>query len=96
MKKRILIVEDDAALAQVVCDILTFEGFEVELVSDGTVAIDRAREFVPDLVLLDLMLPGRNGFDLCEVIRRGGALPLPRIHAAASGHSELHRLRQNR
>jgi len=72
MKKRILIVEDDAALAQVVCDILVFEGFDVELVTDGSVAIDRAREFMPDLVLLDLTLPGRNGFDLCEVIRRGG------------------------
>jgi DNA-binding response OmpR family regulator len=72
MKKRILIVEDDSALAQVVCDILTFEGFEVELVTDGSIAIDRARAFVPDLVLLDLMLPGRDGFELCEVIRRGG------------------------
>jgi DNA-binding response OmpR family regulator len=72
MKKRILIVEDDAALAQVVCDILVFEGFDVELVTDGSVAIDRAREFMPDLVLLDLTLPGRDGFDLCEVIRRGG------------------------
>jgi DNA-binding response OmpR family regulator len=72
MKKRILIVEDDAALSQVVCDILAFEGFEVELVTDGDQAITRAAQFMPDLVLLDLMLPGRSGFDLCEILRRGG------------------------
>jgi len=72
MKKRILIVEDDAALSQVVCDILVFEGFDVELVTDGDLAVARANQFMPDLVLLDLTLPGRSGFDLCEVLRRGG------------------------
>jgi DNA-binding response OmpR family regulator len=72
MKKRILIVEDDAALSQVVSDILVFEGFEVDLVADGTLAVTRAAEFMPDLVLLDLTLPGRSGFDLCQILRRGG------------------------
>ena len=72
MKKRILIVEDDAALSQVVCDILVFEGFEVELVTDGDLAVSRAAQFMPDLVLLDLTLPGRSGFELCEVLRRSG------------------------
>jgi len=72
MKKRILIVEDDAALSQVVSDILVFEGFDVELVTDGDLAVTRAQQFMPDLVLLDLMLPGRSGFELCEVLRRGG------------------------
>jgi DNA-binding response OmpR family regulator len=72
MKKRILIVEDDAALSQVVCDILVFEGFEVELVTDGDLAVTRAAQFMPDLVLLDLMLPGRSGFDICEILRRRG------------------------
>ena len=72
MKKRILIVEDDAALARVVCDILAFEGFDVQWVADGDLAIKSAAEFMPDLVLLDLTLPGRSGFDLCGVLRRGG------------------------
>jgi DNA-binding response OmpR family regulator len=71
MKKRILFVEDDPALAQVVSDILVFEGYEVELVNDGNLAISRAARFLPDLVLLDLMLPGTNGFDLCQILRRG-------------------------
>jgi DNA-binding response OmpR family regulator len=72
MKKRILIVEDDAALSQVVSDILVFEGFDVDLVADGDLAVTRAAEFMPDLVLLDLTLPGRSGFDLCQILRRGG------------------------
>jgi DNA-binding response OmpR family regulator len=72
MKKRILIVEDDAALSQVVSDILVFEGFEVDLVTDGDLAVTRAAQFMPDLVLLDLTLPGRSGFELCEILRRGG------------------------
>jgi DNA-binding response OmpR family regulator len=71
MKKRILFVEDDPALAQVVSDILVFEGYEVELVTDGNLAVSRAAQFLPDLVLLDLMLPGTNGFDLCQILRRG-------------------------
>jgi DNA-binding response OmpR family regulator len=72
MKKRILVVEDDEALAQVVSDILVFEGFEVSLVGDGDRAVARAAEFMPDLVLLDLTLPGRSGFDLCQILRRNG------------------------
>jgi DNA-binding response OmpR family regulator len=72
MKKRILIVEDDATLARVVSDILVFEEFKVEWVADGDLAVSRAAEFMPDLVLLDLMLPGRSGFDLCRILRRGG------------------------
>jgi DNA-binding response OmpR family regulator len=72
MKKRILVVEDDEALAQVVSDILVFEGFDVSLVSDGDRAVARAAEFMPDLVLLDLTLPGRSGFDLCQILRRSG------------------------
>jgi DNA-binding response OmpR family regulator len=72
VKKRILIVEDDAALARVVCDVLLFEGFDVECVSNASLAVNRASEFLPDLVLLDVMLPGRSGFDVCGVLRRGG------------------------
>jgi DNA-binding response OmpR family regulator len=72
MKKRILIIEDDAALARVVTDVLVFEGFDVQAVADGDLAIARASEFLPDLVLLDLMLPGRDGFEVCQSMRRGG------------------------
>jgi DNA-binding response OmpR family regulator len=72
MKKRILIVEDDAALARVVFDVLVFEGFDVQCVSDVGAAISKASEFLPDLVLLDVMLPGGSGFDICAALRRSG------------------------
>ena len=76
MKKRILIVEDDAALARVLSDNLAFYGFEVETVDDGAEVIRRVRAFSPDLVLLDLSLPGPDGFELCGLIRQGGRTPV--------------------
>lgn len=72
MKKRILVVEDDAALARVVCDTLRFEGFDVQYAASAPAAIERAKQFAPDLVVLDVMLPGGDGFNLCGVMRRGG------------------------
>ena len=76
MKKRVLIVEDDAALARVLSDNLAFSGFEVEIVDDGAEVIRRVRAFSPDLVLLDLSLPGPDGFELCGLIRQGGRTPV--------------------
>jgi DNA-binding response OmpR family regulator len=67
--KRILIVEDDPALSQILRDNLTFEGFEVDSVSDGTLALARCATFRPDLVVLDVMLPGVSGFDVCDRLR---------------------------
>jgi DNA-binding response OmpR family regulator len=72
MKTRILVVEDDAALARVLCDTLAFEGFEVECAADAQTTIERARQFAPDLVVLDGMLPDGDGFDLCGRLRQGG------------------------
>ena len=89
MKKRILIVEDDAALARIVRDNLVFEGFEVECVSDGNLAITKAREFVPDLVVLDVMLPGRDGFDLVGLLRHGGETPIVMLTARGQKGDKL-------
>lgn len=75
-KKRILVVEDDAALARVLKDSLTFAGFAVECVGDGDAALQRIRTEHPDLILLDIMLPRQNGFELCSVIRQGGRHPV--------------------
>src|SRR5215831_8128809 len=66
MKKRVLVVEDDPVLTRVLNDNLSFEGFEVQCVSDGNAAASVARTFAPDLVLLDVNLPGKNGFELVE------------------------------
>jgi two-component system alkaline phosphatase synthesis response regulator PhoP len=68
--KRILVVEDDEGLAELLCDNLRFEGYQVEHATDGEKALTIARTFAPDLILLDIVLPGRNGFELCHVWRR--------------------------
>jgi len=75
-KQRILIVEDDRALARVLSDNLTFSGYEVEWVDDGADVLNCVRARNPDLVLLDVMLPKRDGFSLCGLIRQGGRTPV--------------------
>jgi DNA-binding response OmpR family regulator len=89
MKKRVLIVEDDAALARVLRDNLAFEGFEVEWAADGRVAVDTARSWAPALVILDITLPGRDGFDLCGLLRRGGAVPIIMLTARSQKADKL-------
>jgi two-component system response regulator VicR len=68
MGKRLLVVEDDVAISRVLHDNLVYEGFQVECASDGVQALEKAQTFIPDLVLLDLMLPGRSGLDVCEMM----------------------------
>jgi len=70
MKRRILVVEDDVSLARVLCDNLLYEGFEVALAADGHHALEKHEEFNPDLVLLDLTLPGLDGFEVCRQLNR--------------------------
>jgi DNA-binding response OmpR family regulator len=66
MKRRILVVEDDASLARLISDNLVYEGFEVALATDGRRALKEKQAFRPDLVLLDVMLPGIDGFEVCK------------------------------
>jgi len=70
MKRRILVVEDDVSLARVLCDNLIYEGFEVALAADGHNALRKHDVFNPDLVLLDLTLPGLDGFEVCRKLNR--------------------------
>ena len=93
MNKRILIVEDDTALAQVVSDNLVFEGFVCECVADGTTAVARFRQFNPDLVLLDIMLPDIVGFDLCGVLRERGSTPVIMLTARGQKEDKLRGLK---
>ena len=76
MKKRILIVEDDRALARVLTDNLTYSGYDVAHLDDGAEVVSKVRAFAPDLVLLDVMLPGSDGFSLLGLIRQGGRTPV--------------------
>ncbi len=69
MKKKILLVEDDEALAQVYKTRLEMEDFDVRHVANGEDALSNAVEFKPDLVVLDVMMPKINGFDVLDILR---------------------------
>ena len=69
-QKLVLLVEDDPSLAMGLCDALEFEGFRVVHAARGADAIEQARKHAPDCILLDLMLPDLNGYQVCEQIRR--------------------------
>lgn len=73
-KPRILLVEDDAFLAGMYVTKLTMEHFEVELANDGATGLAKAEELVPDLILLDVLLPKMNGFDVLKRIKEQPAL----------------------
>jgi two-component system alkaline phosphatase synthesis response regulator PhoP len=69
---RILIVEDEPGIALGLEDDLKMEGYEVEVIADGNAACRRARETKFDLILLDVMLPGKDGFEVCRELRHRG------------------------
>ncbi|CAN5514033.1 response regulator transcription factor [soil metagenome] len=73
---RILVVEDDKTVAEVVSRYLAREGFDVEHVSDGAVALARLQQGVPDLIVLDLMLPGVDGREVCRRVRAVSDVPI--------------------
>lgn len=80
---RVLVVEDDPTVADVVVRYLLREGYEVEAVTDGPAALEAADRAWPDLVVLDLMLPGIDGFEVCRRLRARG--PVPVIMLTARG-----------
>jgi DNA-binding response OmpR family regulator len=69
---RILIVEDEPDIAQALEDDLILEGYDVEVVRDGLAAAARGKDPAIDLILLDVMLPGKDGFEVCREIRKAG------------------------
>ena len=73
---RILVVEDDSRLAATLERVLAAEGHDVELVGDGLEALRRAREHSPDLVVLDVMLPGLDGIGVCRRLRATAQFPI--------------------
>jgi DNA-binding response OmpR family regulator len=73
---RVLVVEDDDAIAQVLQRSLRMEGYEVRVAVDGLGALDQARAFLPDLVILDLGLPGLDGIDVAKRMRETDDVPI--------------------
>ena len=72
MSLRILLVEDEPGLVMTLTDLLTAEGYEVDTASDGTAGLAKAANGRYDLVILDVMLPGMNGFEVCRALRQEG------------------------
>ncbi|MDT7590853.1 MAG: two-component system, OmpR family, response regulator MtrA [Pseudonocardiales bacterium] len=81
MKSRVLVVDDDPALSEMLSIVLRGEGFDTAVVSDGPRALPAVRELRPDVVLLDLMLPGMNGIDVCRAIRAESGVPIVMLTA---------------
>jgi two-component system response regulator MtrA len=81
MKGRVLVVDDDTALAEMLGIVLRSEGLEPAFCADGDKALAAFRAFRPDLVLLDLMLPGRDGIEVCRQIRGESGVPIVMLTA---------------
>jgi two-component system response regulator BaeR len=78
---RVQVIEDEPKLAQLLLDYLAAAGYDTDWVANGREALARFQAFNPNLVLLDLMLPGRDGLDVCKDIRRISQVPLIMITA---------------
>ena len=85
---QILIVEDDTAIAMALEDDLRLEGYGVEVVRDGEAAVQRAGGSRFDLILLDVMLPRKDGFDVCRALRRAGVSSMILLLTARSSESD--------
>lgn len=83
MPARILVVDDDAPLAEMITIIMRGEGYQVECAYTGAEALEKFEHWGPDLVLLDVMLPGINGITICGLIRKNSAVPIIMLTACA-------------
>src|ERR1700748_2947311 len=81
VRPRVLVVDDDPALAEMLGIVLRNEGFDPSFVGDGDLALQAFRSTKPDLVLLDLMLPGTDGVDVCRAIRAESGIPIVMLTA---------------
>src|SRR3954471_3646245 len=82
--RRIAVIEDEATIASSVAARLRAEGFEVEIAGDGPAGVELCRSFRPDLVVLDLMLPGLDGLEVCRLIQQDRRLPVLMLTARDS------------
>ena len=81
MSPKLLVVDDDPAISEMLTLVLQSEGFETVAITDGAEAVAAAEREQPDLILLDLMLPGMNGIDICREIRKTSFVPIVMLTA---------------
>lgn len=75
-KKKLLVVDDDPNICDLIEIYFTKEGFDVKSVMEGDKALPVIRDFEPDIILLDLMLPGMDGYDICREVRKESDVPI--------------------
>lgn len=89
MQKRVLLIEDEPNIIEAVRFILNRDGWTVETHSDGSDAVDRVRKSAPDVVILDVMLPGKSGFDILRELRADPqSAELPVLMLTARGQTK--------
>ena len=89
LAKRILLIEDEPNIVEALSFILSRDGFTVHIHEDGETALDRIRAGLPDMVILDAMLPGRSGFDILRDLRADSATrALPVMMLTARGQAK--------
>lgn len=76
MTEKILVVDDEIALQETLAYSLKKEGYSVEVAGDGNLGLEMARNVKPDLVVLDVMLPGKDGFEVCRILRQESNIPV--------------------
>ena len=84
---RILVVDDDPAIRQLLTDVLELEGYEVTLAVDGIAAVRAVKGASPDFVVLDVMMPGLDGFEVLSTIRAQGGEPVPVLMLTAAAEA---------
>jgi DNA-binding response OmpR family regulator len=89
MNKRVLVVDDDAKTVELVKLYLNRDGYRVEVAYDGVEAIRLAREVRPDLIVLDLMLPGFDGLQVCQTLRQESDVPIIMLTARTTEEDKL-------
>ena len=92
-RRRVLVVEDDDNIALALEYIIMREGFEHDRIADGGAAVRRIRDTQPDLVLLDVMLPGVSGYEICRTVRHDPDLGKVRILMMTARGSKQERVR---
>ena len=89
MARRVLLIEDEPNIIEAISFILSRHGWTVHAHADGTTAFDRVRALPPDLIILDVMLPGRSGFDILRDLRAAPALAaIPVLMLTARGQTK--------
>lgn len=87
--KRILIIEDDLCIAELEKDYLEIDGFQVDIETDGSQGLQRLQQMSYDLLVLDLMLPGLDGFEICKRVRKTNNIPILLVSAKSEDMDKI-------